>query len=75
MTSAKFSGFLTPPPSPCQHFGPIYSTKITQPMSDFWYPPPSPSPLTSFVNGPKGIFILMQVKKSWVKYCMRHMRS
>ena len=29
MTSDKFSGFLTPPA--CQHFGPIYSTKITQP--------------------------------------------
>ena len=30
MTSAKFSGFWTPSP-PCQHVGPIYSTKITQP--------------------------------------------
>ena len=30
MTSAKYSGFLTPSP-PCQHFGPIYTTKIMQP--------------------------------------------
>ena len=30
MTSAKISGFFTPSP-PCQHFGPICSTKITQP--------------------------------------------
>ena len=54
MTSAKFLGFLTPSP-PCQHFGLIYSTKITQPPLLHQYlgnPPPSPSPLTSFVNGP-----------------------
>ena len=33
MMSAKFSGFLTPSPLVrlCQNFGPIYSTKITQP--------------------------------------------
>ena len=57
MTSAKFSGFLTPlPPSPCQHFEPTYSTKITQPpllRQNLVNPPPSPSLLTSFVNGPK----------------------
>ena len=55
MTSAKFLGFLTPSP-PCQHFGPIYSTKNTQPLllhQNSGNPPPSPSLLTSFVNGPK----------------------
>ena len=54
MTSAKFSGFLTPP-SPCQHFGPIYSTKIRPPPllhQILGNPLPPPSLLTSFVNGP-----------------------
>ena len=33
MTSAKFSGFLTPSP-PCQHFGPNHSIKIKQPVKE-----------------------------------------
>ena len=52
MMSAKFLRFWT---SPRQHFGPIYSTKITQPpllRQNLGNPPPSPSLLTSFVNGP-----------------------
>ena len=42
MTSAKFSVFLTPSP-PCLHFGPIHSTKFTQPPLLhllLGYPPP-----------------------------------
>ena len=45
MTSAKFSGFLTPSP-PCLHFGPIHSTKFTQPPLLhllLGYPPPPPT--------------------------------
>ena len=48
MTSAKFSGFLTPSL-------PLVSTKSTQPpllSSEIGQPPPSPSLLTSLVNGP-----------------------
>ena len=48
MTSAKFSGFWTPSL-------PLVSTKSTQPpslSSEIGLPPPSPSLLTSFVNGP-----------------------
>ena len=54
MTSAKFLGFWTPS-QPCHHFGPIPSTKITQPpllRQNLINPPPSPSLLMSFVNGP-----------------------
>ena len=43
------------PLSLCQHFGPIYSTKIMQPTllcQDLDNLPPSPYLLTSFVNGP-----------------------
>ena len=42
MTSAKVSGFLTPSP-PCLYFGPIHSTKFTQPPLLhllLGYPPP-----------------------------------
>ena len=48
VTSARFSGFLTASL-------PLFSTKSTQPpflSSEFGRPPPSPSLLTSFVNGP-----------------------
>ena len=40
----------------------FYSTKITQPpltASEFGQPPPSPSLLTSFVNGPKGLIYVL----------------
>ena len=54
MTSAKFWVFLTPSP-PCLHFGPIHSTKFTQPPLLhllLGYPPP-PLPLqTSYVHAP-----------------------
>ena len=43
MTSAKFSGFLTPSPH-CLHFGQIHSTKLMQPPLLhllLWYPPPT----------------------------------
>ena len=45
MTSAEFSGFLTPSP-PCLHFGPIPSTKFTQPplLRPLLGKPPSPPP-------------------------------
>ena len=49
MTSAKFLGFWTPSL-------PLVSIKSTQPpflLSEISQPPPSPSLLTSFVNGPK----------------------
>ena len=53
MTSAKLFEELDPLP-PCPHFGPIYSTKITQPpllLQNLDNPTPSPSLLTLFVNG------------------------
>ena len=49
MTSAKFSGFLTPSL-------PLVSTKYTQPpllSSEICQSPPSPSLLTPLVNGPQ----------------------
>ena len=51
MTSAEFSGFLTPLPPLSE----IYSSKITQPPllpSDFGYPPPPLPEQTSFVHAP-----------------------
>ena len=50
MTSAIFCGFSTPSL-------PLVSTKSTQPpllSSEIGQPPPSPSLLTSIVNGPLG---------------------
>ena len=52
VTSAKFLGFLTPFP-PCLHFGPIHSTKFTQPplLHMLLGYPPLPLPMqTSYVQ-------------------------
>ena len=53
MTSAKFSGFLTPSPVVSVYDQSIV-LKSREPDFDFGYLPSSPSLLTSFVNGPLG---------------------
>ena len=72
MTSAKFSGFLTPSP-PCLHFGPIHSTKFTQPplLHLLLGYPPSPLPLqTSYVHAPKWIGKGRKISVGKTQFCI-----